>query len=111
MKKKPRFFCDNCGTEVNRDVKSCPKCGRFFASVRCPSCGYAGPDEMFQGGCPMCGYSAPPPPDAKNIKPKKSMLFHQKNSGNAEPLPAWTYIVSIIIILALIALISYFITK
>ena len=114
MKKKPRFFCDNCGTEVDRDVKACPKCGRFFAAVRCPSCGYSGADEMFQGGCPMCGYSAPPPSGARDASlqdVKKRKLFHHGNSGSTEPLPAWTYIISIIILLAVIALISYFITK
>jgi len=110
MKKKPRFFCDNCGSEVGRDQKACPKCGRFFAAVRCPSCGYTGSDEMFQGGCPMCGYSAPPP-DSKNVNPDKKKKNPSGSSGSAEPLPAWTYIISIIVLLALIALISYFITK
>ncbi|MCL2176152.1 MAG: hydrogenase maturation nickel metallochaperone HypA, partial [Treponema sp.] len=33
MKKKPRFFCDNCGYEVSSDVKLCPYCGRHFASI------------------------------------------------------------------------------
>jgi len=111
MKKKPRFFCDNCGAEVPRDVKACPVCGRFFAAVRCPSCGYTGSDEMFQGGCPMCCYSAPPPPDSKNAKHDKNKKKLSWNSGGAEPLPAWTYIISILILLALIALVSYFITK
>ena len=103
MKKKPRFFCDNCGCEVSSDVKSCPGCGRYFAAVRCPSCGYSGPDEMFKGGCPMCGYSAPPPKVKEEV--------HQKKSGYTETLPAWTYIVSVILLLAVIAFISYFITR
>ena len=111
MKKKPRFFCDNCGSEVGRDQKNCPNCGRFFAAVRCPSCGYTGSDEMFQGGCPMCGYSAPPPPDSKNAKPDKKKKKPSWISGSSEPLPAWTYIISIIVLFALIAFISYFITK
>ncbi|MCL2186719.1 MAG: hypothetical protein FWB86_12840 [Treponema sp.] len=104
MKKKPRFFCDHCGYEVGRDVKSCPKCGRYFAAVRCPSCGYSGPDEMFQGGCPMCGYSAPPP-DA-NVKQNKN-----RKGSSFEPLPAWTYIVSAIVLLVILALVSYLITR
>ena len=107
MNKKPRFFCDNCGTEVDKDVKSCPYCGRFFASVRCPSCGYSGPDRMFQGGCPMCGYSTQPA-DAKKLKPQRNISFNYRSSGSA---PAWTYVIPVLILLALIALISHFITK
>ncbi|MDR0998592.1 MAG: zinc ribbon domain-containing protein, partial [Treponema sp.] len=56
--KAPRFFCDNCGAEVDRDTKKCPQCGRFFASVRCPRCGYTGPEGNFAIGCPACGYSS-----------------------------------------------------
>jgi len=108
MKKKPRFFCDHCGLEVNRDVKSCPGCGRYFASVRCPKCTYSGPDEMFQGGCPMCGYSTPPPEktNVKKIKqPKKS--GYSDLSAN---IP-WAFIASAIALLAVISFLSYFITR
>jgi len=108
MKKKPRFFCDHCGHEVGRDKKSCPNCGRYFAAVRCPSCGYTGPDEMFQGGCPMCGYSAPPS-DTQNVKPNKKAS--SRNGLSFDPLPAWTYIVSVILLLIIIALVSYLITR
>jgi len=107
MKKKPRFFCDHCGQEVSRDVKSCPNCGRYFASVRCPSCTYSGPDEMFQGGCPMCGYSAPPPPKT----PERKFPKVKKKYNNSDPLPTWTYIVTIVILLAVIAFFSHFITR
>ena len=106
MKKKPRFFCDNCGYEVSSDEKSCQNCGRFFSAVRCPSCNYSGPDEMFKGGCPMCGYSAPPS-KSKNTPVKKPSYSGKKQAH----LPAWTYIVSIIVVLAIIAIISFFITK
>jgi len=106
MKKKPRFFCDNCGCEVSRDVKSCPECGRFFASVRCPACTYSGPDEMFQGGCPMCGYSAPPPPKTREEKPRR----HEEPDSYDQP-SVWTYIIPIIFIAAIIAFLSYFITR
>jgi len=104
MKKKPRFFCDHCGSEVGSDVKTCPHCGRYFASVRCPSCGYSGPDEMFGGGCPMCGYSAPP------SKPQKLKPIRAKENHYSDPPPIWTYIISVIILLLIIALLSYIIT-
>jgi len=105
MKKKPRFFCDNCGYEVSSDVKACPYCGRFFSSIRCPACDYSGPDKMFQNGCPMCGYSAPPPQKTGN-KPRR-----KKNRRTAETLPSWALILSIIVFLVIIWLFSYLITR
>ena len=52
-----KFYCDNCGTKVSRDTAKCPKCGRFFKSVRCPSCGLTGSPDLFVNGCPSCGYA------------------------------------------------------
>jgi len=87
MKKKPRFFCDHCGQEVSSDVKSCPRCGRYFASVRCPACEYSGPDEMFGGGCPMCGYSAPVSPKVPAAKAKapRAKKHHSVPPASAGP--------------------------
>ncbi|MCL2128086.1 MAG: hypothetical protein FWH38_07520, partial [Treponema sp.] len=68
--KKPRFFCDNCGEEVGRNAKSCSRCGRFFASVRCPACGFSGDESAFSAGCPSCGYSAPPSAAGRPVEKK-----------------------------------------
>jgi len=108
MKKKPRFFCDNCGYEVSSDVKLCPYCGRHFASIRCPACDYSGPDEMFGAGCPMCGYSAPPK-KAQKAKPVKKS--RSGGYGHSEHLPTWMYILSALFVLGVIAFISFFLTK
>ncbi|MCL2266055.1 MAG: hypothetical protein FWC22_08445 [Treponema sp.] len=105
MKKKPRFYCDNCGYEVGSDVKTCPYCARYFASVRCPMCGFSGPDKMFLNGCAMCGYSAP------KFNPKNTKMKPARFSGPNEPLPFWTYFIAVFILLAMIALFSYLITK
>jgi RNA polymerase subunit RPABC4/transcription elongation factor Spt4 len=106
VKKKPRFFCDNCGYEVGSDVKSCPYCGRFFASVRCPACDYSGPDRMFQNGCPMCGYSDSPT-TGKHIKIKKP----RPEKKHTQPAPApLAYVFAVVILIAFIALFSWFIT-
>jgi ssDNA-binding Zn-finger/Zn-ribbon topoisomerase 1 len=110
LSKKPRFYCDNCGYEVGSDVKSCPYCGRFFASVRCPKCDYSGPDKMFLNGCPMCGYSAPPPSPSKGKNPKVKTV-RPKTHRDSEPLPAWALIASIVVLLAVIAFFSYLITR
>jgi predicted amidophosphoribosyltransferase len=85
--KKPRFFCDNCNAEVPMTAKNCPGCGRFFASVRCPSCGYSADDADFKKGCPSCGYSAPP---------KKAGIFQEapKRKTFIEALPLWVYVVT-----------------
>jgi len=85
MGKKPRFFCDNCGAEVGHNVKSCPKCGRLFASVRCPSCNFVGGDDTFANGCPVCGYSA------SGAKPSGRAAKREKQ----RPLPFWAFFLSV----------------
>jgi len=87
MSKKPRFFCDNCGNEVGQNEKSCRHCGRYFASVRCPGCGYVGDETAFKNGCPSCGYSAPPDADKQAVK--------KNETHPAGKLPLWVYILSI----------------
>jgi len=96
MNKKPRFFCDNCGTEVAQNAKACARCGRFFASVRCPSCGFVGSDKVFSGGCPSCGYSAPPPSAGLPVRPPEQKI-------PARPLPIWVYLLSICAFIAVCA--------
>ncbi|MDR2601552.1 MAG: zinc-ribbon domain-containing protein [Spirochaetaceae bacterium] len=64
--KSSRFFCDNCGTEVLKHANICPKCGRFFSSIKCPKCGFYGAASDFSDGCPKCGYSS------KKTKPSKN---------------------------------------
>jgi hypothetical protein len=64
---------------------------------------------MFQSGCPMCGYSAPPPP--KQPKPQKMKPPKTKEYHAAAPIPFWTYVITFIALFAVIALLSYFITR
>jgi hypothetical protein len=105
VKKKPRFFCDNCGYEVGSDVKACPHCGRYFAAIRCPVCDYSGPDKMFQNGCPMCGYSSAPPPKVYTPRDKKH------RHGGSEPLPGWALLLSILGLLFVVLLLAWLITR
>jgi uncharacterized membrane protein YvbJ len=109
--KKPRFFCDNCGAEVAQAAKSCPKCGRFFASVRCPKCGYTGRDDDFAHGCPNCGYSAPiGEPSGSPSKPsgnsKKPWRWErgQKAPADTGPLPFWMYLLAVLILICVLAI-------
>jgi len=108
LKKKPRFFCDNCGCEVNKDTKACPKCGRFFASVRCPSCGFSGEEKLFSGGCPSCGYSAPSDNNNRSAKTAQGSKPAFFTGGRAR---SWVYFFSIIVLLVIVAVLSFFITR
>jgi uncharacterized membrane protein YvbJ len=99
--KKPRFFCEHCGAEVRPDEKACPRCGRFFASVRCPFCGFSGGEKLFAGGCPVCGYSSPgsrsrPAPDTPPLRA-------------AGRLPVWVYILTIFALLFVFVLLAVFV--
>jgi hypothetical protein len=107
LKKKPRFFCDNCNYEVDIELKACPYCARHFSSVRCPSCSFYGPDEMFRNGCPMCGYSASPSkaPKIQEKTPKR------KERASAEPLPFWTYVAAFFTLFAVIIFFSFLLTR
>ena len=87
--KKPRFFCESCGTEVPRDARNCPKCGRYFASVRCPSCEFTGEETLFKGGCPVCGYSSGTSPGSAG-----GFLDFPASKKPAGPLPLWVYVLT-----------------
>lgn len=55
---RARFFCDSCGAAVAARADKCPACGKVFAAVRCPNCGYEGRPSEFARGCKVCGYLA-----------------------------------------------------
>ena len=102
MNKQPKFFCENCNAEVRRDAVVCPHCGRFFASVRCPACGFTGTHKEFKDGCPSCGYAFTPDEQenekgsTKKLKKKKFRFvrYTQREADrrtDADPLPLWIY--------------------
>jgi predicted RNA-binding Zn-ribbon protein involved in translation (DUF1610 family) len=94
--KRARFFCENCGAEVGRNAKQCPKCGKLFSSILCPSCGFSGEEFLFDKGCPLCGYSAPGSTSPE--KPKKA------GSGEAAgALPWWVYALTLLALAGVLA--------
>lgn len=122
--KEAKFFCESCGSEVPRNSKVCPTCGKFFASVRCPQCGRIGSNEDFKNGCPTCGYAVNPDSDFsrgnygigafangnrngnQGYGVKGLLGLGRKNaasgSGYVESsLPWWVYIISLVILAAL----------
>ena len=95
MGKKPHFFCDNCSAEVGHGAESCPRCGRVFASVRCPSCGLIGEEAIFASGCPSCGYSAQRPKTVVPTPPE--VEIHR-------PLPFWAVFLTVGVLAFILAI-------
>lgn len=115
MNKQPKFFCENCNAEVRRDAVICPHCGRFFASVRCPSCGFTGTHKEFKDGCPSCGYAFTPDQQenkkdtTKKLKKKKFRIVqyvgHEADARtDTDPLPLWVYGVVLLLCAVLAAI-------
>ena len=124
--KEAKFFCESCGSEVPRNSKTCPTCGKFFASVRCPQCGRIGNNEDFKNGCPTCGYAVNPESLYGHGNSVSGALFGKNNSNRSRgfgsrgllglnrksvsresgyvesSLPFWVYLVSILILAALV---------
>jgi predicted RNA-binding Zn-ribbon protein involved in translation (DUF1610 family) len=103
--KTPRFFCENCGADVPLRAKQCPRCGRFFQSVRCPSCGFTGEEALFtQGltpGCPVCGYTVP----ARSGRTLKDGVEYGKKKWTAAgALPLWIYLLAAIFFIGICAI-------
>jgi len=92
LPKKPHFFCESCGAEVRKDARVCPRCGRFFSSVKCPKCGYVGEADDFALGCPACGYALAANSAPEPIRPP---------AVPAPPLPWWAFLVAALVILLL----------
>jgi uncharacterized membrane protein YvbJ len=102
----PRFFCENCGAEVPRDEEKCPQCGKYFASVRCPACGFIGETAKFKGGCPVCGYSTANAPSKSGNRKKIP-----ENKYTAASLPFWVYILTAAAFTAILAALFFVIAK
>lgn len=77
-KKKAKFFCENCNSEVPAKAKFCPKCGKFFSSVRCPQCSYTGDIKEFIHGCPSCGYALNKPSVHQTLEENSTESFENK---------------------------------
>lgn len=115
--KRAKYFCEGCGSEVAPNAKFCPKCGRFFAAVRCPNCGHIGTVRNFLKGCPACHYAVTKeelygsPESSKNPEKKhfprnsrkkaKKPFWIQKKSIFSDDVPAWLFVASIIALIVI----------
>lgn len=93
--KRPRYYCENCGAEVRRDARVCPRCGRFFSSVKCPRCGYVGKVDDFKVGCPVCGYAEAASPSPEPFKAPPAQV---------PPLSPWVYVAALAALAAILGL-------
>nr|WP_318716956.1 zinc ribbon domain-containing protein [uncultured Treponema sp.] len=117
-KKKAKYFCEGCGSEVASNAKFCPKCGKFFAAVRCPNCGHIGTVKVFLHGCPSCHYAMSHEeiygvPEAKTLdgrkhklsgKSKRMIKFAFKkheHKGFSDDVPPWLFLGSIVVLVAI----------
>jgi rubrerythrin len=96
MSKKPSFFCERCGTKVAQNEKACPHCGRYFASVKCPSCNFTGESKDFTQGCPRCGYALPKETYSKQNTKGKNTIH--------DSLPFWVYLVALLLLVLVLYL-------
>ncbi len=118
---KPKYFCENCGEEVAANARFCPHCGKFFAAVRCPSCGYMGGVTDFKNGCPRCHYAMSQEdiygpgqvPSFMQDKAKKGSKAKKARKARSSPrkqasvvggdVPTWLMVASLIVLAGLIA--------
>lgn len=113
-----KFFCEFCDYEVPIDARFCPRCGHFFASVRCPVCGKTGDQSLFKHGCPQCGYASIPrrasgTASESSVKQRRKFRMPKFNTNinlpdgkkpTAGTLPIWIYIVVLFLVLGILLL-------
>jgi uncharacterized membrane protein YvbJ len=101
MKKPPpRFFCEQCGTEVGMGVAACPVCGNKFGSVRCPQCGVTALAAQFKNGCPNCNYGQTEEESPRPVRSRRA----SKKRKNTSALPLWLYALTVAVAAAFIIL-------
>lgn len=124
-KKNAKFFCENCGSEVGANARFCPKCGKFFASVRCPECGKLGSPSLFKKGCPRCHYAmtdediygtspAKTQDTADGLKHKLSRKSKKqikeafsRHEPSTQDAPSWLLITCMIVLAVIFAIVIY----
>jgi hypothetical protein len=100
---KARFFCDSCGAAVAARADRCPACGKVFAAVRCPQCGYEGRPSEFLRGCKVCGYLAEE--DRGNTAPARRRQT-TISRGTARLLVAGLGLVLVVLVALLLAILD-----
>jgi hypothetical protein len=99
---KARFYCAYCSTEVGPRAVKCPKCGKYFSAVTCPSCGFKGDANTFLNGCPVCGYLVQQDPEKNR---REGAVLRPNAEKKKRFSPAFYAATAIVLGAALVALI------
>ena len=96
-----RFFCENCGKEVEESDELCRHCGALFVAIKCPQCGFRGKQHLFHRGCPVCGFLGEENPVRHTVSLKGTAPEYnvpeekeEKRRGFArarKPVPDWVF--------------------
>jgi uncharacterized membrane protein YvbJ len=110
----PLFYCDNCGAEVSQSEPSCPTCGRKFASIRCPACGFSGEEKLFNNGCPECGYQVLP--GKGGHKNKRAVSRHNRKKAASDSsvegaLPVWAYFLTVAVFVFALSFLFFYMSR
>ena len=102
--KEAKFFCESCGSEVPRNSRVCPTCGKFFASVRCPHSltggnSYNSAGSRFGNNKNKAGRFGVR--GMLGLTNKRSAV-NNSNTYVESGLPFWVYLISIRILIALV---------
>ncbi|MBN2650773.1 MAG: zinc ribbon domain-containing protein [Spirochaetales bacterium] len=79
--KEPDFYCEGCGTKVDKWAIDCPKCGRVFDSIKCPQCEFTGKANQFTNGCPVCGFQS----KEQKLRMKQEAKARQQQEPQPQP--------------------------
>lgn len=95
-----RFFCENCGNEVDEADDICRYCGAFFVAIKCPQCGFRGKQHHFRRGCPVCGFLGEEGPvrftetheGTSSLFPEPEITRKESRFARARrPVPEWVF--------------------
>lgn len=93
---RKRFFCENCGKEVEESDELCRHCGAIFIAIKCPQCGYRGKQHHFFRGCPVCGFlSGENPVRYATVSSDTPAAEKDKVAARKKPLPEWLFWVAL----------------
>tara|TARA_B100000614_G_C14090759_1_gene302777 strand:+ start:162 stop:491 length:330 start_codon:yes stop_codon:yes gene_type:complete len=94
-----RFYCENCGAEVDERDELCRECGAIFVAIKCPRCGFRGKQHQFVRGCPRCGFLGDDLRTTGDSRGNGNDADRRTRSARRREMPAWLFWV----VLALLA--------
>lgn len=96
-----KYYCENCGKEVEESDDLCRHCGAIFVAIKCPLCGFRGKKHHFRNGCPVCGFldnhyhhekSGEPKAEAiPEDSPGERTVKRTRYASSKAPMPEWLF--------------------